>query len=235
MQVSVISGWAARFPWYASVLLCCVATTVHSQEKPLKTEYLECLRNNKGRDVASRSLQTPVFVSKQGFKAYGLVVASYSPEGTCKNTSTVYLAEPGGKFRVALQQTEERLPDGSVYDGNGIENVQWSPSGTRLLIEVSQWTWGTDTGSYTKYILVTASEDEPREVPILSAIQRYFAQECARLVSSKGWLDDKHIGIEIKPDQDVDEDGKGGPTRSCVGTTTQFSFDVDSGDFIKWR
>jgi hypothetical protein len=168
-------------------------------------------------------------------KAYGLVVASYSPEGTCKNTSTVYLAEPGGKFRVALQQTEERLPDGSVYDGNGIENVQWSPSGTRLLIEVSQWTWGTDTGSYTKYILVTASEDEPREVPILSAIQRYFAQECARLVSSKGWLDDKHIGIEIKPDQDVDEDGKGGPTRSCVGTTTQFSFDVDSGDFIKWR
>jgi hypothetical protein len=234
MQAIVIS-WAPRFLCYASVLLGCVATTVYSQDKPLKTEYLECVLDNKSRNVASRSLQTPVFESEQGFKAYGLVIASYSPEGACKNTSTVYLAEPARTFRVVFQQTQERLADGSVYDGNGIENMHWSLSGTRLLVEVSQWTWGTDTGLYTKYILVTAYGDGVTELPIASAIRRYFVQPCIRLVSSKGWVDDTHIGIVINPDKDVDEEGKADPTRSCVGTTTQFSFDIDSGDLVKWR
>jgi hypothetical protein len=230
--VSVTLCWAPRFLWYASVPLCCGPTTVYSQGKPLKTEYAKCVRDSNGRDVASRSLQTPVFDSKQGFKAYGLVVASYLPEGICKNTSTVYLAEPAGTFRVALQQTQELLPNGSVYDGNGIETLQWSPSGTRLLIEMSQWTWGTDAGSYTKYILVTASGDRARELPIVSAIEGYFAQPCVRLVSSKGWLDDTHIGIEINSDKDADEEAKLGTTRPCFGTTTQFSFDIDSGDLL---
>jgi hypothetical protein len=85
------------------------------------------VRDDKGHDVASRSVQTAVFNSQQGFRAYGVVVASHSPERTCKNTSTVYLVEPGGTFRVALQQTPELLPDGSVYDGNGVETIQWSP------------------------------------------------------------------------------------------------------------
>jgi hypothetical protein len=34
------------------------------------------MRDDKGIDVASRSMPTPVFDSKQGFKAYGVVVAS---------------------------------------------------------------------------------------------------------------------------------------------------------------
>jgi hypothetical protein len=235
MQVLVTSCWARRFLWYASVLLCCVPITLCSQDKPLKTAYLECVRDNRGRNIASRSLQTPVFESKQAFKAYGLVFASYSPEGACKSISTVYLAEPAGTFRVVRQQTEELLADGTVYDGNGIQNIQWSPSGTRLLIEISQWTWGTDAGSNTKYILVGTSGDGGRELPVVSAIQRYFAQPCVMLVSSKGWLDDAHIGIEINSDKDVDEEGRRGPTRSCVGSTTQFSFDTDSGEFGKWQ
>lgn len=164
-----------------------------------------------------------------------MVVASHLPEGTCKNTSTFYLAEPAGTFRVALRQTPEPLPDGSVYDGNGIETIQWSPSGTRLLIEVSQWTWGTDYTWNTKYILLTPAEGGARELPIMAAIQRYFAQPCARLVSLKGWLDDARIDIELNSDKDVDEEDVAGPTPSCVGTPTGFSFDVDAGDFLKWR
>jgi len=235
MQPRVFLCWAPRFLWYASVLLCCAPGTTHAQPKPLVTQYLECVRDNKGRDFASRSMRTPVFHSKRGFRVYGVVLASHSLEGTCKNTSTVYLAEPGGAFRVALQQTPELLPDGSVYDGNGIERIQWSPSGTRLLIEVSQWTWGTDSTWNTKYILITPSEAGARELPIMAAIKRHFSRPCVRLVRSKGWANDTRIDIEIHPAQDVDEEGVAGPSPTCVETPTRFSFDVSSGDFLELR
>jgi hypothetical protein len=235
MRLTPVLCRAPRFLWYGCLLFCCVPASAFAQGKPLATEYVECLRDDKGLDVGSRSMQTPVFDSKQGFRAYGMVVASRSLEGTCKNTSTVYLAEPAGTFRVALRQTPELLPDGSVYDGNGIESIQWSPSGTRALIQVSQWTWGTDSTWNTKYILLTPAEGSARELPIPAAIQRYFAQPCARLVSSMGWLDDGRISIELMPVKDVDEEGVADPTPSCVAKPTLFSFEVGSGDFLNWR
>ena len=180
-------------------------------------------------------MQTHEFDSKHGYKVYGAVVARYSPDGTCKNTSTVYLAEPARPFRVAFQQTPDSLPDGSVYDGNGIERIQWSPSGTRLLIQVSLWTWGTDSTWNTKYILFDPADGSTRELPILAAIQSYFAQPCARLVSSKGWLDDGRISVELMPVNDVDEEGVADPTPSCVAKLTLFSFAVDSGDVLHRR
>src|SRR5438874_8364553 len=188
----------ARFLWCVFLLFCCVPVSAFAQGKPLATEFVKCMQDDKGRDVGSRSIQTPVFESTQRFRAYGVVVARYLPQGACKNTSTVYVAEPAGAFRVALQQSTELLPSGSVYDGNGIETIEWSPSGTRFLVQVSQWTWGTDSGEYTKYILLTPDEGSVRELPIPAAIQRYFAQPCARLVSSKRWLDDgRRISIEL--------------------------------------
>jgi hypothetical protein len=162
-------------------------------------------------------MQTPLFESKQGFRAYGVVVASYLPEGACHNSSTVYLAEPGGTFRVVLQQAPELLPDDNLYDGNGIGNIEWSPSGSRFLVEISQWTWGTDGDAYTKYILINAADASVRELSIPAAIRRYFAQPCARLIESKGWLDDgRRITIELMPAQDVDEDGAPDPTPSFL-------------------
>jgi hypothetical protein len=179
-------------------------------------------------------MPTPVFDSKQGFRAYGVVIARRSPEGACDNTTTVYLAEPGGTFRVVFQQQAERLPDGSVYDGNGIENLLWSAAGTRLLIEVSQWSWGTDSTWNTKYLLVTAETGTATELPITAAIQKHFGSPCAWIDSSGGWLDDQRIAIKIKPISDVDEEGNAGPTPSCVENATRFSFDVESGDFVEW-
>lgn len=226
---------APGYLWYACLLFCCVAANTFTERKPLPTQYVECVRDDKGRDVGSRSMQTPVFDSKQGFRAYGVVIASRSPEGSCKNTSTVYFAEPAGTFRVALQQQSERQPDGSAYDGNGIENIEWSPAGTRLLIEVSQWTWGTDSTWNTKYSLVNPVTGEVRELPITAAIEKHFANPCAWVVSSKGWLDDGRIDIELKPNMEVDEEVNAGPTPSCVGKPTRFSFDVDSRGFPNSR
>ena len=216
---------------YICLSFCCLAAKAFTEVKPLSTQYLECVQDDKGANVVSRSLPTPVFDSQQGFRAYGVVVASQFPKGGCENTTTVYLADPGRTFRVVFQQRAERLPDGSVYDGNGIINLLWSPSGTRLLIEVSQWTWGTDSTWNTKYVLFTSETGEVTELPITAAIQRHFSKPCGWMDSSEGWLDDEQIAIELKPSPDVDEEGDVGPTPSCVDKATQFSFDVNFGEF----
>jgi hypothetical protein len=230
MRLRSPASRASLCRWHAYLLFCCLAANAFAQGKPLPNQYVECMQGDKGDNVASRSMPTPVFESKQGFKAYGVVIASRSPEGACKNTTTVYFAEPAGTFRVVFQQQSERLPDGSVYDGNGIENIQWSPAGSRLLIEVSQWTWGTDSTWNTKYILFSPATGEVRELPVATAIQKHFGKTCAWLASSKAWLDDVLIDIEFKPYNDVDEEGNAGPTPSCAGKPTRFSFDVDSAD-----
>lgn len=233
MRVRVVLCRAAWFLWFGYALLSSLLPTVFAEDKPLTTRYVECVRDDKGRDLASRSMQTNVVDSKRGLRAYGVVVANYSPDGGCKNTITVYLAGPSGKYRVAFQQTPQRLPDGSVYDGNGIETIQWSPSGARLLIAVSQWTWGTDSTWNTKYVLLTAPQGHARDLPVMVAIDRYFAQPCRRLITSKGWLNDVQIGIEIEPAKDVDEDAVATPNASCVSAPTRFAFDVKSGDLLK--
>jgi hypothetical protein len=103
------------------------------------------------------------------------------------------------------------------------------------LIEVSQWTWGTDSTWNTKYILVTPGTGEVRELPIMTAIQKHFAKTCAWRDSSKGWSDEARIEIGIEAAKDVDEEGLLNRTPSCVGNTTQFSYDVNSGNFLKGR
>lgn len=231
MRLRLPTSPASLCRCHAYLLFCCLAANAFAERKPFPAQYVECVQGDKGADVASRSIRTPVFQSKQGFKAYGVVIANRSPEGACQNTTTVYVAEPAGTFRVAFQQQAERLPDGSVYDGNGIENIRWSPAGSRLFLEVSQWTWGTDSTWNTKYILVSTATGEVRELPVAAAIQKQFGKTCAWLASSKAWLDDVLLDIELKPYNEVDEEGNAGPTPSCVGKPTRFSFDVDSAGF----
>jgi hypothetical protein len=235
MRLRLTSSFELECHWCACLLLCCLAAKAVAQSKMLPTAYVECVQDDKGVYVASRSVPTPVFDSKQGFRAYGVVIASRSPEGACKNTTTVYLAEPEGTFRVGFQQQSERLPDGSVYDGAGLENIDWSPAGKRLLVKVSQWTWGTDGTWNTKYILLTPATGEVRELPISAAIQKHFAKPCTWLVSSQRWLDDGRIEIQLKADNELDEEGNAEETPSCIEKPTRFSFDVDSGDFLNWR
>ena len=214
----------------AFLLLCTVPVHSFAQgSKPLVTQYAECVKDDKGSDIASRALPTPVFESKLGFRTYGVVVAKRSPEGSCNNTSAVYIAGPGGAFQLALQQKPEPLPDGSVFDGNGIEAIRWSPSGERLLVEVWQWTWGTDSTWNTKYVLINPGEQSARELPVSEAINRYFAKPCIRVLTSKGWLDDTRIGIEVSPTKDIDEEGVTLATPSCVQNPTKLWFDVVSG------
>jgi hypothetical protein len=218
---------------FLSLLLCALASAAVAQrDKPLATAYVECVRDAKGRDSASRSVRTPAFKSVRG-TVFAVVTAEHSRQYSCENNTGVYIATRGHKPRLAFQQKPERLPDGTVYDGNGVEAIRWSPSGDRMVVEVSQWTWGTDSGWNTKYILLNPTTEAATEIPVLRDIAQQFPQECVRTVTSRGWRDNTHIAVEVGPAKDVQEEGQPRPTPSCVVKPISYFFDVESGSLCQ--
>jgi len=214
---------------FLSLLLFALASaSVAQRDKPLATAYVECVRDAKGRDTASRSVRTPAFKSMRG-TVFAVVTAEHSRQFSCENNTAVYIAGRGRKPHLAFQQKPEPLPDGTVYDGNGVEAIRWSPSGDRVVVEVSQWTWGTDSGWNTKYIVLNPATEAATEIPVLREIAQQFRQECVRNITSKGWRDNTHIAVEVGPAKDVDEEGLPGPTPSCVVKPASYLFDVESG------
>jgi hypothetical protein len=213
---------------HAVILLPYLVTALSAQlNKALATQYLECVRNAEGKDVASRKEQTPVFATEDGTRAYGVAAAEYG-SGTCKNTSFVYIAKPQRPFVLLFKQVAEPLPDGTVYDGNGIQAIRWSPSGKWLLIEISQWAWGTDSTFHTKYLLLHRGENAPRQIMPEETIWKRFTHRCQMSNASRGWTDNSHIEFEVSPSQTKDEEGVPDPEPPCVKQMTRFSFDVVS-------
>ena len=214
--------------FHAIFFLSCLLTPLSAQvSKSLTTQYLECARNAIGNTVGSRTERTPVFAAKDKARAYGVVAAKYG-YGACTNTSSVYTAAPQRPFTLVFKQVAEPLPDGTVYDGNGIQAIRWSPSGKRLLIEVSQWTWGTDSTWNTKYMLLNRDGNALRQIMPEEAIWKRFTTPCQISVTSRGWTDDSHIEFEVAPSQTYDVEGVPDPDPPCVERTTKFTFDVVS-------
>ena len=213
--------------FHAVIFLPYLLTPLSAQvSKPLTTQYSECARDATGSVVGSRTERTPVFAAKDKARAYGIVAAVGS--GGCTNISSVYIAEPQRPFTLVFKQVAEPLPDGTVYDGNGIQAIRWSPSGKRLLIEVSQWTWGTDSTWNTKYMLFDRDGNALRQIMPEEAIWKRFTTPCQMSVTSRGWTDDSHIEFEVDPSQTYDVEGVPDPEPPCVEHTTKFTFDVVS-------
>ncbi|HET9743316.1 MAG TPA: hypothetical protein VFQ00_11250 [Terriglobales bacterium] len=138
----------------------------------------------------------------------------------------MYVAENNGSFRPALQQGLEQLPDGSVYDGNGVAYLSWSPSGKDLLVVLSQWTWGTDESGEYKYLLIETRTSSAKLLSPERTIRKQFKNPCAALINVYRWVDDKRIELEVRPFTAINDEGKPDGTPSCVKTATMFSFDV---------
>jgi len=212
-------------------LICFPAHMIAQAAKPLSTQYVECVRNDKGVDVASREVKTPVFTSKKGAKSFGVVTAAVESAGGCRNRTTLYVAQPHGSFQLVYQQGIEPTGDGSTYDGNGIEAIRWSPSGKRALFQISQWIWGSDFGANTKFVVFTTGNREARVISPFEAVWKHYNQPCAARIETTGWIDDDRIQLNVNPFVDTDEEGIRSSTPSCVKGPVEFSFDVDAGSF----
>lgn len=219
----------SKFREFGLALFLCLPSGMTAQaEKSLSSAYVACVRNERGVDVASRKIQTPVFTSKKGARAFGVAAAELSA-GSCRNRTILYVAEPHGSYRAVYRQEAEPDGAGSTYDGNGIKTIRWSPSGKRLLVEISQWTWGSDFGENTKYVVFTSHDHWARRISPIAAMWKSFKQPCTASIESLGWIDDEQIEVEANPFVDTGEDGSSGSTPSCVGRSARFSFDVGTG------
>lgn len=196
-------------------------------KKPLATRYVECVRNDKGVDLASRKVRTPSIVSKRGDRAFAVVAADL--DRGCSNTSMLYVAEPHSSFRLVFAQDVERNADSTISDGNGIEAILWSPSGKRLLAQVPQWTMASDADWDMKYILFSAGDWKAHEVPASDSIWSHFNRECAARLETEGWIDDDHVELIVKYLFSTDVEGEPDGTPSCVQKPMRFSFDVRTG------
>jgi hypothetical protein len=216
-------------------LVLCLPTAVIAQPtKLLSTQYVDCVTNAKGQPVASREVRTPVFTSKKGARAFGVITASSLPLGACENRTTLYVAEPHNSFRLVYRQETEPDNAGSAYDGNGIEAIHWSPSGKRVFFQISQWIWGSDGDGGRKHVVFTSGDHKARSISLIETVWKQFKQECTVRIETPGWIDDDRIKVEAHPFVDTSEEGAP-PTLSCIQKPAKFSFNVDTGTYARLR
>jgi hypothetical protein len=220
--------------WHYNIafLVCSYISLSAQSSVPLPSQFVKCVQDDKGVDVASRTVQTPIFRSKTGSRAFGKVVAKV--ERGCQNTSAIYVSEHQQPFRLVFEQKGEVQDDGTTLNGNGVEALLWFPSGARLLVEISQWVWGSDADTPTKYLLYRAAKPV-KVINPLDAVWRSFSQPCSALVESAGWIDDIRIELTAKPFVSTDEEGIPDGTPKCLKKPMRFSFDVETGKLERLR
>jgi hypothetical protein len=77
--------------------------------------------------VTARSAQTPEIESPKGYRAYAEVQVTVDKDGSCENSTELFVASPGdGTFKLVYSKTP------ADSDGNGIRLIGWSPSGDKL-------------------------------------------------------------------------------------------------------
>src|SRR5437879_11794706 len=91
-----------------------------AQDSKLSTRFVDCKRNAKGENVASKEMKTPVLTSKTGNRAYGVVNAELA-ESSCRHTSRVYLSKSLGEFQLVFEQKAEQEPDTTWHEGRSEE------------------------------------------------------------------------------------------------------------------
>jgi hypothetical protein len=183
--------------------------------------YLSCTTWT-GKDwtkVAARSAKTAIAESKKGFRAHAEVNVAVE-NGSCKNTSTLYVASGAGQpFRVAFTE----LP--SASDGNGIHLIGWSPDGDKLLAEINIWAYETDVVYDHIAVVYDVSTGLAKDVPALKeALSRHFGPSCDFEVAIEKWKTNEQVLVKVSkpPAEESDEQ------RFCVEEPRMFVFDLQT-------
>lgn len=163
----------------------------------------------------ARSARTPILESPKGFRAYGEVKVVVE-DGSCDNTTKLYVASAGERsFRTVYSP--------SVSDGNGIRLVGWSPSGDKLLAEVTLWKYETDLGYGHLALVYDTVKGSAKEIRALDqALDRHFGTDCNFKLAIEGWKTDEQLLVKISPllESEVDE------PHDCVKEPQLIVFDL---------
>jgi len=166
-------------------------------------------------DPASRSARTRILESANGSRAYGEVQVT-AKDGDCENTTTLFVAL--GK------DTEFKAVYTKDGGGNGIRLIGWSPDGNKLLVEINQWAYFTDTGFENVPVVYDAKKNSAAKYADLDkAVLKYFASECEFEHSVRRWKSDTELVVRISKTEPSDEYEQ----HFCVTTPTLLIFDLE--------
>ena len=207
--------FAALFGWWQST---------DKKDQPLVSAtdptYLSCTvwTGNGWTKPEGRSARTALLTSSKGFRAYAEVKVEVDADGSCDNTSTLYVGSgDSGPFQPVAMKTP------NLSDGNGIRLIGWSPSGEDLLLEVSLWKYETDLGFNHVIVVYDAAAHSVKEDRKLEdALMRHFGSECEFELGAKGWKTDRQILVTVSRTPVSDEYEQ----HFCVNKPQLFAYDL---------
>ena len=217
---------AALFGWWQSA---------DKKDQPIVSAtdpaYLSCTVWT-GKDwtkPTSRSARTPQLVSAKGFRACAEVKVEVDADGSCRNTTTLYVAHgDAGQFKPVSIKTP------NSGDDNGIRLISWSPNGDKLLLEVTLWKYETDVGfDHVVVIYDAAARFVKEDRKLDDALTRHFGSDCEFELAAKGWKTDGQILVRVWRTPESDEYEQ----HFCVNKPQLFAYDVlkDSLQMIEPR
>lgn len=184
--------------------------------------YLSCTvwNGHEWSPPTSRSARTRTSESQKGFRAYAEVEAVVK-EGSCENTTKVYLASATDQeFRVVYTK------DVSESDGNGVRLIGWSPSGVELLLQMNFWRYETDSGYGRLGVVYNATTGSVRELEELdAALALHFGDSCEFDVAIEGWKSDRQVSVKILKALETDTYEQ----HFCVEKPLILVFDIQTG------
>lgn len=158
----------------------------------------------------SRLARSPMLVAPAGGRSAWAEVEAVAledggGEGTCQNVSRLFVRE-GETARVVFTQR----PGWEGRSGNALDLIDWSPDGSRLLLELHTWTYPTDPPD--PLVLVWDARTRQAEAIDLEALSGGSAPDCAYRLAARGFDDDGWAVIDLLPD-DVAENACEGSSR----------------------
>jgi hypothetical protein len=195
-------------------------------ERSNDTAEVSCWKGS--GNITSRLGRSPITSSSAGYRAYVEVkAAAFRPKyeetyagPLCENTSRLFLAGPGdAEFKIAYSQS----PD--LSDGNSLKLIDWSPEGTRLLMERTVWKYESE-GDYTDLVLFSVSPETLTAPDLSKTLEGRFGKDCGSEDSVIGFTPEGNVVVAVAPLEDTYYNE--GAT-SCVKQRTLVALDAKRG------
>jgi hypothetical protein len=175
-----------------------------SKDKSLNA-HASCYDVATGKLVGSHTSRTSVLVSPDGsFRAYAesdAVASGLANRPECSNTSRLFVAgRDSRKFQTVL--SVEPSPKSL---GNGIDLVDWSPKGHRLLLAQGTWQYGSDVGGTRVRIYDADSDSLSSESLMDEVFSRYVGKTCSATFQPLGFSGNGSAVVRAEPYFDYGE------------------------------
>ncbi len=168
----------------------------------------------------TRSVTSDTVESPDHWRAYATVTAE-AVNGSCKNTTRLFVASAGRGF--SRIYTQSRI---QTQDGNGIRLLGWSAKGNRLLAETDSWAYGSDAPP-VRAMLIYEPGHRVETRHIYNSLKQRLGPKCLFDYSLLGWSSESSIILNVLPFR---EDPAIDDRPSCISQPASFLYNVHTGE-----